>query len=177
MRYVRNPSMAVVAMPVLAALAALVSHTAPAADIDVTLEPKSGSNVRGTLKLAQDARGVSVTGQIDGLSPGQHGFHVHQTGDCSAPDAQSAGAHFNPGNKQHGGPQSAERHAGDLGNVQASASGVAKVDLIGTGISIAADRPDSIRGRALVVHAQADDQKSDPAGNSGSRIACGVIGR
>ena len=160
----------------IAALAALTVESA-AADINVTLEPKSGSNVRGQLKLAEDTRGVRITGELNGLSAGQHGFHIHAIGDCSAQDAASAGEHFNPSGKHHGGLQSKERHAGDLGNIQANASGTAKVDVTGAGLSLAGDRPDSIRGRALVVHAKTDDQKSDPAGNSGDRVACGVISK
>ena len=164
-------------IPLLAALAAFAAETSAAAEVQVTLEPKSGSNVRGQLRLAEDTGGVRITGELNGLSAGQHGFHVHENGDCSAPDAKSAGEHFNPTHKRHGGLQSRERHAGDLGNIQANGSGLAKVDVTGPGLSLSSGRPGSIRGRALVVHAQADDQKSDPAGNSGDRIACGVIGK
>jgi Cu-Zn family superoxide dismutase len=146
-----------------------------AADLSVTLEPASGSSVRGQLQLADAARGVRITGEVTGLAPGQHGFHVHEVGDCSAKDATSAGEHFNPSGKQHGGLRSAERHIGDLGNIDANASGIAMVDVTGTGLSIDSARVDSLRGRALVVHAQRDDEKSSPAGNSGSRVACGVI--
>ena len=160
---------------VMSALCLLALQSAVAADAEVVLEPRSGSSARGHLRIAPQAQGVRITGEVSGLTPGPHGFHIHALGDCSAPDAESAGGHFNPGGKRHGGLKSAERHAGDLGNIQANASGVAKVDVTSAGLSTAAGRADSIRGRALVVHAQSDDEKSDPAGNSGARVACGVI--
>ena len=163
-------SIAVVVFPL-----ALQSAFSFAADASVVLEPKSGSSVKGQLKVVEADRGVRITGEVSGLAPGQHGFHIHAVGDCSAPDAESAGAHFNPASMRHGGTKSRERHAGDLGNIQANAAGVAKVDVTGVELSLAADRANGIRGRALVVHAQPDDEKSDPGGNSGARVACGVI--
>ena len=159
------------------ALLALAMQSALAAEVSIVLEPKSGSSVRGQLKVVDAARGVRITGEVTGLTPGQHGFHVHAVGDCSAPDADSAGPHFNPKSSRHGGPKAREHHAGDLGNIEANASGVAKVAITGVDLSLAADRPDSIRGRALVIHAQVDDEKTDPSGNSGARVACGVIPR
>lgn len=146
------------------------------ADTSVSLQSKSGSNAGGTLKLTESAQGVRVIGQVSGLTPGAHGFHIHENGDCSAPDAKSAGEHFNPGGKKHGGLRSTERHGGDLGNIQADSSGNAKVDVTTKDVTLARGKPDSILGRALVVHAKVDDQKSDPAGNAGDRVACGVIG-
>ena len=134
------------------------------------LEPANGSNVKGEVTFSQDGRHVRVTGEITGLKPGLHGLHLHEKGDCSAPDASSAGGHFNPEGKKHGGPTSAERHAGDIGNVTANRSGTATVDSTLTGVSLA-----SLTGKGLVVHAKADDEKSDPAGNSGARVACGVV--
>jgi Cu-Zn family superoxide dismutase len=104
-----------------------------------------------------------------------HGFHIHEKGDCSAPDASSAGSHFNPGSKPHGGPSGGDRHGGDLGNLSADNYGTATVKLNVEGISVAQGAPNSIVGRALIVHADADDLKTQPTGNSGKRIACGVI--
>jgi Cu-Zn family superoxide dismutase len=106
------------------------------------------------------------------LKPGKHGIHVHEKGDCSAPDAASAGAHFNPTNQHHGGPMTAEHHAGDFGNIEADASGKAHVDWKG---KMSLSGADSIIGRSLVVHEKEDDLKTDPSGNSGARQACGVI--
>jgi Cu-Zn family superoxide dismutase len=96
-------------------------------------------------------------------------------GDCSAHDAMSAGGHFNPGNSKHGGPYEPVKHAGDLGNLNFGADGVAKFSFVVGDISVSSSRPDGIVGRALMVHAQVDDLKTDPTGNAGGRVACGVI--
>ena len=136
------------------------------------LESKSDSQVTGTVTFRQVGDEVLVTGMVKGLKPGKHGFHIHDKGDCSAPDAASAGPHFNPANQHHGGPTTSEHHAGDLGNIEADVSGIvqlnwkAKLSLSGN---------DSIIGKSIVVHEGEDDLKTDPAGNSGKRIACGVI--
>ncbi|PYJ62961.1 MAG: superoxide dismutase family protein [Verrucomicrobia bacterium] len=135
-----------------------------------------GSKVSGTVTFTEVADGVQVHAEITGLTPGNHGFHVHEFGDCSAPDASSAGAHFNPTNKPHAAPDAAERHVGDMGNVEADASGKAKLEYVDHQISLTNDQQSAI-GRSVVVHAKADDLKSQPAGDSGARIACGVIGR
>jgi Cu-Zn family superoxide dismutase len=147
----------------------------PGASASATLRPASGSQVQGRISFTQAGASVRVAGEVTGLTPGLHGFHLHEKGDCSAADATSAGAHFNPGAHKHGGPQSAQRHAGDFGNITADANGKAVVNLTIGGISVAAGQPDSIAGRGLVVHALPDDEKTDPTGNSGGRIACGVI--
>jgi Cu-Zn family superoxide dismutase len=136
------------------------------------LESKSGSKVTGTVELTKVGDNVQVTGDIQGLSPGKHGFHIHEKGDCSAADAASAGGHFNPTHQHHGGPDTAERHGGDLGNIEADDSGKAHVRWTG---KMSLNGADSIIGKSLVVHEKADDLKSDPAGNSGARVACGVI--
>jgi len=101
---------------------------------------------------------------------------VHEFGDCGAPDAISAGGHFNPTNKQHGGADSLERHVGDMGNIEADASGEAKLNYLDHRMSLGNDRR-SIIGRAVIVHAKPDDLESQPSGDSGDRVACGVIGR
>src|SRR5437016_4169218 len=140
------------------------------------LHPTQGNKVSGIVTFAEVADGVQVHAEITGLTPGNHGFHVHEFGDCSAPDASSAGAHFNPTNKPHAAPDAAERHVGDMGNVEADASGKAKLEYVDHQISLTNDQQSAI-GRSVVVHAKADDLKSQPAGDSGARIACGVIGR
>ena len=148
--------------------------SAPSKAIAV-LHPTSGNEVTGTVTFAPVGDGVQVHAEITGLTPGKHGFHVHEFGDCSAADAASAGAHFNPTNQPHAGPDAAARHRGDMGNVEADASGRAKLDYVDHQISLSTDQ-NSVIGRSVVVHAKADDLKTQPSGDSGARIACGVIG-
>jgi len=134
----------------------------------------AAQGVKGELILAQDADGVRVTGSISGLgADSEHGFHVHEKGDCSAPDGSSAGGHFNPTAQPHGNPHGEHHHAGDIPNLKAGADGVAKVDATLHGAKL--DGEHGLVGRAFVVHADPDDYASQPAGNSGARIACGVI--
>jgi Cu-Zn family superoxide dismutase len=140
--------------------------------ITAQLEPKSGSKVTGYVLFTKVGDQVYAAGSIQNLTPGKHGLHIHENGDCSAPDAASAGAHFNPTHQHHGGPKTAQRHAGDLGNIEADASGNARLNWTGK-LSLSGN--DSIIGKSLVVHEKEDDLKTDPAGNSGARIACGVI--
>jgi Cu-Zn family superoxide dismutase len=142
----------------------------------VVLHPTAGNKVSGTVTFTEVADGVQVHADITGLTPGNHGFHVHEFGDCSAADASSAGAHFNPTNNPHAGPDAAERHVGDMGNVEADASGKATLEYVDHQISLTTDDR-SVIGRSVVVHVKADDLKTQPAGDSGARIACGVIGR
>ena len=139
------------------------------------LHPTAGNKVSGTVTFTSAADGVRIHAEIAGLTPGKHGFHVHEFGDCSAADFSSAGAHFNPTNQPHAGPDAAARHEGDMGNVEADASGNAKLDYVDHQISLANDGKSAI-GRSVVVHAKADDLKTQPSGDSGARIACGVIG-
>ncbi len=136
------------------------------------LEARSGSSVAGEVVFTGQPGGLRVTVAASGLSPGEHGFHIHEIGDCSAPDATSAKGHYNPAGKAHGHHASNDRHGGDLPNLTADARGEAR---------FAADLPgltlDEIYGRSVVIHADPDDYKSQPAGNSGKRVACGVIVR
>jgi Cu-Zn family superoxide dismutase len=138
------------------------------------LMPAKDSKAAGTLTFAKADGGVRITGRITGLNPGTHGFHVHEFGDCSAADFASAGGHFNPTGQPHAGPKDAHRHAGDLGNVEAAADGSVSVDYTDSDMRFDGDK--SIVGRAAVVHANADDLKTQPSGNAGGRVACGVIG-
>lgn len=142
----------------------------------VALSPASGSLVSGRIEVRPMGDGVHFTGDIGGLAPNSvHGMHVHDKGDCSAADASSAGGHFNPTAQPHGRAGSGAHHTGDLPNITADSAGVAHVDVHLDGASLGGGRSGDIFGRALVVHAQADDYASQPAGNSGARIACGVI--
>jgi Cu-Zn family superoxide dismutase len=136
------------------------------------LESKSGSQVTGMVAFRQVGDEVLVTGMVKNLKPGKHGFHIHDKGDCSSPDAASAGPHFNPANQHHGGPTTAEHHAGDLGNIEAEDSGIVQLNLKA---KLSLSGKDSIIGKSVVVHEGEDDLKTDPAGNSGKRVACGEI--
>jgi Cu-Zn family superoxide dismutase len=146
----------------------------PKADAVAVLVPTQGSEAAGVVRLAKVKDGMRIMARISQLTPGDHGFHIHEFGDCRDPDAASAGDHFNPGGRRHGGPESEQHHIGDLGNVTADANGVATFDKVVARIQI--DGADSIIGRSIVVHADADDLTSQPAGASGARLACGVIG-
>lgn len=142
------------------------------------LNPASGSDVRGAVHFYETPRGVHVVATVNGLTPGKHGFHIHDKGDCSAPDASSAGGHFNPAGMKHGGPRDTERHAGDFGNLVADASGKATFDWIDNRISF--DGPNSIIGKGVIVHDKEDDLRTQQSptttpGNAGKRIACGNI--
>ena len=138
-----------------------------------TIAPTAGNTTKGTVTFTQKGDKMTVTAQLSGLAPGGHGFHVHEKGDCSAPDAMSAGGHFNPTGKQHGAPDAPDHHAGDMPMLQADASGNATLtaDVAGLTFGGSAD----IVGKSVVVHKDADDYKTQPAGNSGARIGCGVI--
>jgi Cu-Zn family superoxide dismutase len=139
------------------------------------LNPTANNQVKGTVDFYETPKGVRVVAKVSGLTPGLHGFHIHDKGDCSAPDGSSAGGHFNPGGVKHGGPTDAVRHAGDFGNITADASGNAKFETVDNHISF--DGPNSIIGRGVIVHAKADDYVSQTPtpGNAGPRVACGVI--
>jgi Cu-Zn family superoxide dismutase len=157
--------------------APLPAGTPPAtASATVMLQATSGSQVSGVIDLMRHDGGVHLDGRIAGLAPNaQHGFHVHETGDCSAPDASSAGGHFNPGAAPHGAAGAAAHHAGDLPSVSTDAKGEADVDLMVGGLEIGSGGPRDIIGRALVVHQQPDDFTTQPDGAAGARIGCGVI--
>lgn len=132
-----------------------------------------GSTVSGTVWFTQEDDGVKVVADFDGLTPGKHGFHVHEKGDCSAPDAATAGGHFNPTKSLHGGPDSAIRHVGDLGNVEADAKGHGHYERVDKVIALSGKN--NIVGLSVVIHADEDDLRTQPSGNSGARLGCGVI--
>jgi Cu-Zn family superoxide dismutase len=137
------------------------------------MKATAGNTVAGKVTFEQlSGRQVKVTAHLTGLKPGKHGFHVHEKGDCSAPDATSAGGHFNPTKKEHGEP-SAMHHMGDLGNIEAGSDGMAHYET--TVDFIEMEGPNSVIGKAVIVHADPDDMKSQPTGNAGARQACGII--
>ncbi len=147
-------------------------HSGPAAE--AVLAPTKGHATAGTVRFEQHGQHVMVTGRITGLKPGQeHGFHVHEKGDCSSGDGMSTGGHFNPTGKPHG-PQDADHHAGDLPGLKADADGVAVLKFHLDGVTLG-EGATNIVGRGLIVHISPDDYKTQPTGNSGARIACAVI--
>jgi Cu-Zn family superoxide dismutase len=139
------------------------------------LHPTEGSEVAGTVTFTKTDDGIRVQAEVMGLEPGtMHGFHIHEYGDCTAPDATSAGGHFNPEGVKHGGPMDEVRHVGDLGNLEVGEDGVGRTDYVDTHIAFYGKH--SVIGRAVIVHAGKDDLTSQPTGAAGPRLACGVIG-
>lgn len=139
------------------------------------LHPTAGNKCHGTVRFIQDGDAVKVVADLEGLAPGQkHAFHVHQYGDCSSADGMSAGGHYNPEGHPHGLPDAAQRHAGDLGNLQADNDGKAHYEITVRNVTVAGTK-NPIVGRGVIVHAKVDDG-GQPVGNAGARIACGVIG-
>ncbi len=149
------------------------SSTGPAAT--AVIEPRSGSTLSGSAKFTGAPEGLGAHVEVQGAMPGPHGVHVHEKGDCSDPKAASAGPHFNPnGGAHHGGPVTPVRHGGDLGNIEVGPDGKGTLDVVVAGLSVA-NVANGVVGRAIVVHEKVDDLATDPAGNSGARIGCGVI--
>lgn len=149
----------------------------PAVQIDkavCVLHPTEGNNVTGVVTFTRSGNNIKLVADLDGLTPGKHGFHIHEYGDCSKSDGTSAGGHFNPENMKHGAPGDAERHVGDLGNVVADENGHAHLEMTDDLISFSGKH--SIIGRGIIVHAGEDDLTSQPTGAAGARVACGVIG-
>lgn len=136
------------------------------------LLPTEGYTVHGIVEFTEEQGFLHIMADVTGLTPGLHGFHIHENGDCGATDASSAGPHFNPDSQPHGAPGSVSAHAGDLGNLVADERGRAHYESLAR-LSLEGER--SVLGRSIVVHAQMDDLKSQPSGASGPRVACGVI--
>jgi len=167
--------------PVIAAAAAVVllgaCASAPVEPLRATaqLQPTKGNKTFGEATFEEAGGKIHVVVYVQGLKPGQeHGLHIHEVGDCSSGDGMSTKGHFNPFGKPHAHAGIPERHAGDLPALKAAKNGRAKVDVMLDVIAIAPG-PASIVGRGLIVHADPDDYKTQPTGNAGARIACGVI--
>lgn len=141
---------------------------------EAKLQPTQGSKVAGTVNFTQTGDKLKVVANVTGLAPGAHGFHIHEKGDCSAPDAMSAGGHFNPTGAPHGDPGQGDHHAGDMPMLQADASGNASLSVELSPATLR-DGPSNIVGKGVIVHVSPDDFKTQPTGNSGARLACGVI--
>ncbi|HST45223.1 MAG TPA: superoxide dismutase family protein [Luteimonas sp.] len=154
------------------------SGSAMAASATTTLAATEGNAVAGDLRLEASNGGVRISGTVTGLAPGsEHGFHVHEKGDCSAPDASSAGGHFNPADTDHGKVGQAPHHGGDTDNLTADAQGSAQVDRMLEGVTLGDGAATDVVGKAVVVHAKPDDYTSQPSGDAGDRLACGVIAK
>jgi len=153
---------------------AVASGKTAVTSVKAVLAPTEGNAVSGVVSFTQMANGIKIVADVSGLTPGEHGFHVHEWGDCSAPDAMSAGSHFNPSDEPHGAPDALHHHAGDFGNLIADAAGKAHYEWIAHNISLSGMH--SIVGRGMIVHAKRDDLHSQPVGDAGARVACGVIG-
>lgn len=149
--------------------------TPTAKEATATIAPTSGNSVVGMAIFTQTGDEIMLTIEIQNASPGLHGVHIHENGDCSAPDGKSAGGHWNPTDVEHGKWGEGEFHLGDIGNITVGEDGTGSIELttdlweIGTGSDV------DVVGKGIIVHADADDFVSQPSGNAGARIGCGVI--
>ena len=162
----------------LVAAAILIAAAFPAAAQSAHADIMNASGQKiGEAKFHQTKEGVSISVNVSQIPPGTHGIHIHQTGQCTAPDFKTAGGHFNPDNKKHGAKNPEGPHNGDLGNITANAEGKAKATFLDPRVTLT-DGPNSLlpqTGTSIMIHAQPDDEMTDPSGNSGGRFACGVI--
>lgn len=147
---------------------------AEAAKATAKMEAKSESKLTGEASFEETEKGVKVTLEVAGVEPGEHGAHVHEKGDCSAPDGTSAGGHFNPAGHDHALPDGEQRHLGDLGNITVAEDGTGTLEIEVAGANLKAGDPNSFVGKAVIVHAKKDDG-GQPTGNAGGRIGCGVV--
>lgn len=139
------------------------------------IHPTEGNDATGVVTFSETEDGINIQAEISGLEEGLHGFHIHEFGDCRAEDGTSAGGHYAPDEgSEHGAPTDSNSHDGDLGNIEADEEGTATIDI--TSEDITMNGPKSILGRGVVIHSGEDDYESQPAGDAGSRVACGVIG-
>jgi Cu-Zn family superoxide dismutase len=157
----------------LAIGAAMQAHAQTAV---ARLEATKGNATSGTVTFTQKGDKVAIEAKVSGLTPGGHGFHIHEKGDCSSGDGMSAGGHFNPTAKPHGNPAAADHHAGDIPMLVADASGNASLSMELDGMTVGSG-PTDIVGKAVIVHKDPDDYTTQPTGNSGARVACGVIAK
>lgn len=157
----------------LAGCAAMDGGGGPAAVAQ--LRPTAGNVTTGSVRFVQSGSTVRVSGEVRGLRPhGEHGFHVHEKGDCSSPDGTSAGGHFNPDSRPHGQHGMGAHHVGDLPSLKADANGVARFAFSSGSIAVGAGAANVV-GRGLIVHKDPDDYRTQPTGNAGARLACAVI--
>ena len=158
------------------ASASTIASVSTARSASINLAAASGSLVSGKLSAMPMGDGVHLRGEVGGLAANStHAIHIHQRGDCSAVDASSAGDHFNPTASMHGKAGSGAHHAGDMDNIVANSNGIAMVDMHLRGVTLGGGAANDVAGRGVIVHAMPDDYRSQPAGNAGARVACGVI--
>lgn len=152
-----------------------VSNPTAAAIMDAAATIKAADGtVLGTVRFAEREGRVDIVAEVRGVAPGEHGFHVHDAGLCEGPDFASAGGHFNPAGHPHGAPSDAQRHGGDLGNLTVAADGTGKLMLSSDELTVTPG-PGSVVGHAVIFHANPDDLKTQPTGNAGGRLGCGVV--
>jgi Cu-Zn family superoxide dismutase len=158
------------------ALAVCSTLPAYAQSAAARLEPTKGNATAGTVTFTQKGDKVAIEAKVSGLTPGGHGFHIHEKGDCSSGDGMSAGGHFNPTGKPHGNPSAPDHHTGDISMLVADASGNASLSMeLGT-MTVGSGATDIV-GKAVIVHKDPDDYTTQPTGNSGARVACGLIAK
>ena len=170
----------------LASASLLAACSVEAASHDEAYKPKTAiavlhgtdgnEGVKGVVRFTQMGDGVHIEAEIEGLTPGKHGMHVHEFGDSNCGDGKCTGGHFNPFGVDHGGPDANVRHVGDFGNVEAGADGKATYSRHDTVIALDMSSKACIIGRAIILHGGEDDLTSQPTGAAGSRLAAGVIG-
>ena len=149
-------------------------QTMPVGKATAAIEARSGSSLSGTADFVEHGGKLMITVSLKGAPPGLHAVHIHEKGDCSAPDASSAGPHFNPGGHQHGAPDAPQHHAGDLGNITIGEDGTGTLMIHSEDLAVAGE-PNGVVGRAIIVHEKPDDFVTQPTGNAAGRIGCGVI--
>jgi Cu-Zn family superoxide dismutase len=170
----RTPAL-VAALALLSACRDEETETPAPPTATATLAARSGSTTTGTATFTEANGRVTLKLDVANATPGRHGAHLHQVGDCSAPDATSAGAHWNPDGMNHGGPDSPQHHLGDLGNVEVGADGRGSITRSMAAWKLGDGSTTDVVGKAVIVHADPDDFTTQPTGNSGGRVACGVI--
>jgi Cu-Zn family superoxide dismutase len=148
--------------------------SAAAKTVDVAFQSKSGSKLTGSATLTETPEGVKVALAVDNVAPGDHGAHVHEKGDCSSPDGESAGGHFNPSAQPHALPSQSPRHLGDLGNITVGSDGKGTLEIVAADANLEDGDPSSFLGRAIIIHEKKDDG-GQPTGNAGGRIGCAEI--
>ncbi len=148
----------------------------PAAGLEAVsqLKPMAGSTVEGIVSFRETNGKLRIVAHVTGLLAGKHGLHIHENGDCSSPKGQDAGGHFNPHQSEHGGPDSSDHHAGDLGNIEADGSGVAHLEMTVDSAALS-EGPKSVLGLGILVHSEEDDLLTQPDGDAGVPLACGII--
>jgi Cu-Zn family superoxide dismutase len=154
--------------------ATTASETSTPKALEVPIQAKSGSKLTGKAVLTEAPDGVKVVLSVENVSPGEHGAHVHEKGDCSAEDGSSAGGHFNPGGHPHALPSGSPRHLGDFGNITVNADGKGTLELVAAGANLKDGDPSSFLGKAIIVHEKKDDG-GQPTGNAGGRIGCAEL--